>query len=138
MYATLVDSTFPLADTYWVENMTRPVLFDQALGLALTGAAVDVVLEIEPHPTLKGPATRTIQDVLPGKHVPCHGMLSRGSNAVQSVSEALWFLWCHLDLEAVDLDGFEKAMAADDRRYSGIKGLRTYQWNHGLSYWHDS
>ncbi|ORY02745.1 putative polyketide synthase [Clohesyomyces aquaticus] len=137
VYNRPVDSTMELSDTYWAENMTKPVLFCEALSTALAAGSYDVVLEIGAHPALKGPATQTIQEVLE-KEIPYSGVLSRGTSAIGASATALGFLWQHLDKASIDLDAYEGAMNGDKRKFSVIKGLPTYQWNHGNQYWHES
>ena len=57
VYNRPVDSDMKLADTYWAENMTQPVLFAEALNSALAAGSYDLALEVGAHPALKGPAT---------------------------------------------------------------------------------
>ncbi|GAW19042.1 hypothetical protein ANO14919_085260 [Xylariales sp. No.14919] len=130
-------NTTGLGDIYWAENLTRPVLFSQAISTALVARPCDVVLEVGPHPALKSPARTTILDVL-GKELPYHATLTRGKTAVEAMSSALGSLWSHLGPSRVDLDSYERAMTGDKRPYHLVKGLPTYPWNHGTRYWHES
>lgn len=129
---------------YWAENMTKPVLFSQALKAALianAGSAFDTVLEIGPHPALKGPATQTIQEVIQDG-IPYHGTLSRGSKAIAAFSTCLGFLWERLggDSSRIDLEGCQKTLSdlSKAARFKVLKGLPTYQWKHDIPYWHES
>ncbi|ORY61265.1 putative polyketide synthase [Pseudomassariella vexata] len=130
---------FQLSDTYWAENMTKPVLFSQALSTALaSGTEYDIAIEIGPHPALKGPASQTIQEVLE-KEIPYIGTLVRATDAVASLSTGLGSLWTRLDKNSIDLDRFDNAVSGNSKRsYSVVKGLPTYPWNHGVSHWHES
>ncbi|KAI8949604.1 putative polyketide synthase [Xylaria longipes] len=125
-----------LGDVYWAENLTRPVLFSQAIRAALVARPCDIVLEVGPHAALKSPARSTILDVL-GKELPYHGTLMRGKSAVESMSSALGYLWSYLGPSCMDLDNFERAMTGGKYRYRLVKGLPTYPWNHGTRYWHE-
>ena len=130
--------SYELSDVYWRENMIRPVLFSQALASALSsGTVFDAVLEIGPHPALKGPASQTIQDVLQ-KSIPYQGTLSRGNDAIKAFSTSLGFLWSHLNRSSVNLGRCEVAMSGGKQRPNVLKGLPTYQWNHENTYWHES
>ncbi|KAK2052449.1 hypothetical protein LY76DRAFT_639599 [Colletotrichum caudatum] len=91
-----------LSDEYWAVNMIRPVLFHGALKAALEAQEYGLVVEVGPHPALKGPASQTIQEVL-GKALPYEGVLSRGSDAVSSTASCLGFLWSHLGEKRVNL-----------------------------------
>lgn len=134
-----VDSELGLSDVYWAENMTKPVLFSQALTAAVSAsAAFDVVLEVGSHPALEGPARQTIQDVLQ-KPIPYHGTLSRGNDAIEAFSKCLGFLWLYLDRMSVNLGGCEAAMSGEGlQQFNVVKGLPTYQWNHEAKHWHES
>lgn len=126
-----------LNGTYWAENMTRPVLFSQALSTAVSESPCGVALEVGAHPALKGPATQTLQEVL-GAEVPYHGLMSRQTGAVEALSAGLGFLWQHLGGGSLRLDGLERAMTCRGRAVTVVKGLPTYQWTHNVKHWHES
>lgn len=139
-----IELSLELNDTYWAQNMTKPVLFSQALKAALTTntvSAYDGVLEIGPHPALKGPASQTIQDVFQAG-LPCHGTLSRGINAVAAFSTCLGFLWERLggDSSRIDLGRCQRTLSDSSKAspFTVVKGLPTYQWKHDIPYWHES
>ena len=136
VYSRPADSGMKLADKYWAKNMTQPVLFAEALSSALAAGSYDVALEVGAHPALKGPATQTIQEVLE-KEVPYHGLFARGTSAIEASMTGLGFLWSHLDRASINLDTYERAMTGDGHRFTVIKGLPTYQWNHQTKYWHE-
>ena len=133
-----VNSEIGLSDVYWGENMTKPVVFSQALTAAVSaGAAFDVVLEVGPHPALKGPASQTIQDVLQ-KPIPYHGTLYREKDAIEGFSTCLGFLWSYLDMTSVNLNSCEVAITEGEQQFNVVKGLPMYQWNHEVKHWHES
>jgi len=126
-----------LADSYWVDNMIRPVLFSQALATAVVASApFDIVLEIGAHPALKGPVSQNLQEFL-GQTLPYSSMLSRGVSATEAASSAMGFLWVHLPRQSIDLTKYEEMMS-DHSVFNLIKGLPTYPWNHETKYWHES
>ncbi|RYP44858.1 hypothetical protein DL768_008721 [Monosporascus sp. mg162] len=51
----------------------------------------DIVLEVGPHPALKGPATETLK-TLTGIDIPYHGVLKRNDDDVNACSDALGFV----------------------------------------------
>lgn len=145
-----LDEEIGLSDTYWADNMTQPVLFSQALQtcLSMSNGATDLhaVLEIGPHPALKGPASQTIQESL-DVLLPYHETLVRGANAITALSKSLGFLWQIFrsnSLELPDLECYERSMSTDihgegyDRPLKLLKGLPSYQWNHTSTYWSES
>lgn len=122
---------------YWAQNLTKPVLFSQALATAVSTDDFDIALEIGPHPALKQPAIQTIQATL-GRKIEYIGTLSRGTDAVQAMSTSLGTLWSHLGGASVDLGSYERAMHDEKIHYQVIKDLPTYQWNHEAKYRHES
>ena len=130
------DTEIGLSDSYWAENMTQPVLFSQALRsclLATNAPGLTGVVEVGPHPALRGPALQTIKEAA-GSEPPYSGTLVRGINAVTALSSCLGFLWQHG--AAPNLDRYERVMANKQKphRYKLLKGLPTYQWNHTNKY----
>lgn len=96
-----------------------------------------MVLEAEAHPALKGPASQTIQEVLE-KEVRYQGLLARGTSAIEASMTGLGSLWSYFDRASINLDTYERAMTGDGHRFTVVKGLPTYQWNHETKYWHES
>lgn len=128
-----------LGGTYWAENMTRPVLFSQALSSVLSSVPCDLVVEIGPHPALKGPALQTIQEVIESPDLPYGGLMNRQTGAVGALSAGLGFLWQHLGGNShVNLDSLERTMSDEQTAYKVVKGLPTYQWSHNVRHWHES
>lgn len=132
------DISGTLRDSYWVDNMTKPVLFMQAISRALADYPCDIALEIGPHPALKGPASQTIQEVLE-RNIPYHGTLDRKMGSAEAVSTMMGFLWSNLPETKVDLQNWKNVMAGDQpQSYDLITNLPPYQWNHQTQYWHES
>ncbi|KAL2169173.1 hypothetical protein VTG60DRAFT_6413 [Thermothelomyces hinnuleus] len=127
-----------LSDEYWVQNMVKPVLFSRALEAALSsGISFDVAIEVGPHPALKSPSGLTIQEVIQ-KPLPYQGALFRGAHAIEALSNALGFLWSHVDKGSVDLSSFEAALSGEKEHFRVLKDLASYQWNHQTKYWGES
>lgn len=129
-----------IGDSYWAENLTKPVLFSQALNKALNADSYHLILEVGPHPALKAPVMQTIKEVL-NEELPYHGVLARGTNAVDASSTALGFLWSYLDKSSINLEAYEQAVSNVDSRatpFRLVKHLPTYQWNHERKYWHEA
>ncbi|KAH8199740.1 hypothetical protein TruAng_006085 [Truncatella angustata] len=126
-----------LTAQYWSNNMTQKVLFSQALERAVIEAGpFDAVMEIGPHPALKGPATQTLKES--GENAPYTGVLDRKSNDLVALNSALAFLWCRLGA-FIDFRGYEEAHAGTNLpRPILLKDLPTYPWEHGQPYWSES
>lgn len=132
-----------LRDVYWRDNMTNTVLFADAVWNAVkSNPQISLVLEVGPHPALKGPASQNIADIRMAA-LPYQGTLSRGGNDVEAFSEALGFVWTQLGANSVDFKRYRETLSAgteatESRKPTLITGLPSYQWNHSRRYWHES
>ncbi|GAB1313479.1 hypothetical protein MFIFM68171_03689 [Madurella fahalii] len=137
-----------LSCSYWVDNMTNPVLFSQALGAALAdntsglSSETVVALEVGPHPALQRPATDVIRAM--GLDVAYSGVLRRGTDDMEAVCAALGFVWTQFyggSRPVVDFEGFRSAFFAEMdecRRPRLSKDLPTYPWDHERPLWRES
>ncbi|KAF2098822.1 polyketide synthase [Rhizodiscina lignyota] len=136
-----IDEKALLNDTYWVDNMTKPVLFSQALERAVTEEHChDIALEVGPHAALKAPASESLK-TLTGLDIPYCGVLSRGKDDMDSFADALGFIWSNfLSLSpVVDFSGFRKACLGDSiGQGTVLKGLPPYAWDHSKHMWRES
>lgn len=124
-------------DRYWIENLAKPVMFSQALSHALGGDdKFDCVIEVGPHPALKGPASQTIQACL-GERLPYFGCLSRGTDSNEAFAEFLGGVWSTFGSSAVDLAAYERfATGGCDQRL--VKELPSYTWDHDVEHYFQS
>ncbi|KAI0597513.1 hypothetical protein F4775DRAFT_593206 [Biscogniauxia sp. FL1348] len=143
-YSSVVPSDKPmepipeLQGTYWRDNMTKAVLFADAVRNAITvDEKIALALEVGPHPALKGPAAQNISDVRPTT-IPYTGVLSRGQNDIEAFSDALGFVWTQLGIQSVDFESYEKTVTSALRRPQLVVDLPSYQWNHTRSHWSES
>ncbi|RFU78582.1 polyketide synthase [Trichoderma arundinaceum] len=60
-----LDSTSCLGPSYWVDNLTKPVLFSPALKELYLGSKPNVIIEIGPHSALEGPIKQILKTVSP-------------------------------------------------------------------------
>ncbi|WYZ38312.1 hypothetical protein EsH8_III_000226 [Colletotrichum jinshuiense] len=134
------------AGQYWVDNLVKPVMFSQALDRAVQESQrLDLVLEVGPHPALRGPATDLIK-TLAGVTVPYSGVLKRGEDDFAAFSEALGFVWRHVQVvddnddshggqPMPDFEAFARASVPNpvSFRPQVCKSLPTFPWNHRKS-----
>ncbi|KAF4629401.1 hypothetical protein G7Y89_g8750 [Cudoniella acicularis] len=126
-----------LKDTYWDRNMARPVLFQQAIeGAYISKGPFDLVIEVGPHPALKGPVLQTTQEVS-GQELLYTGLFHRGISAVESVADGLGYIWTRLGPDAVHLHNYDRFLSPDSP-CKLVKGLPTYAWDHQNEYWNES
>ena len=129
--------TDSLCDTYWSNNMVRPVLFSQAVSYAFSERGpFDQVIELGPHPALKGPTSQTIEEVT-GQKIPYSSCLSRGKNSVEAMAEGLGKVCANLASGAVDFNGYESFLSSLPGPRL-VKDLPSYCWDHERSFYHES
>jgi len=128
------EGTEQFKSQYWVENMVKPVLFQQALQTTLERCPdFAIALEVGPHSAMRL-AVRDTMAMLQKMSVHYIGCLERGKNDVESMSAALGFIWCCSGDANVNLDNWRRMKG----RYSQptpLKGLPAYAWNHESIYW---
>ncbi|KAK2024500.1 hypothetical protein LX32DRAFT_705488 [Colletotrichum zoysiae] len=139
------DAALGLGGQYWVDNMTRPVLFYTAIEACLTSAATTTsgsntimgVVEVGPHPALQAPAAESILKVC-GKELPYSGTLRRGQNDAESFSQTLGHLWTRFGPDCVNLGRFQKACQQPPSFMRVLHDLPSYPWNHDRVLWAES
>ncbi|KAJ5660072.1 equisetin synthetase [Penicillium longicatenatum] len=124
-----------LDSQYWIDNMTSAVLFAPAATTAISqGGPYDLVVEIGPHPALKGPCLDTLEEVT-GDRIPYSGVLSRGKDDVIELSAALGFIWSCLGAGRVSFEKFERAVSEDPSPRHMVPNLPKYPFDHSKSFW---
>ncbi|KAJ3548513.1 hypothetical protein NM208_g974 [Fusarium decemcellulare] len=130
-----------LTPEYWIANLVSPVIFSDALSAMyasndLSGPSPDLLVEIGPHPALKGPVRDILQhiggDAISTVHL---GSLVRNQNdtlAVLQLAGSLFRKGVDVDLEAVNFS------VAGSKSQKMITDLPKYAWNHKTRYWHES
>ncbi|KAK3988690.1 lovastatin nonaketide synthase [Cladorrhinum sp. PSN332] len=135
-----VEASQDIQGEYWRDNMARTVLFADAVKNAVSSdPKLSLVVEVGPHPALKGPATQNISDALVGGSMPYTGVLSRGQNDVEAFAEALGFIWTQLGAQSVGFESYRNTVAGQTPRQPKlVTGLPSYQWNHARRHWYES
>lgn len=127
-----------MAGQYWTDNLIGRVLFSQALERALEDerGAPDMILEVGPHPALRGPSLETVRTKL-GYEVPYSGVLDRKLDDVTALSNALGSIWTNLGSACVDFYGYASAFSHPVCRIP-LPDLPTYAWDHKQILWRES
>ncbi|KAH7370087.1 putative polyketide synthase [Rhexocercosporidium sp. MPI-PUGE-AT-0058] len=134
----IMDARETLLGSYWMENMLKTVLFSQAVESSLVDNSYDLAIEVGPHPALKGPALRTIQETTRSKKpLPYIGLLGRGNIGVETFANALGSLWMNFGSKSFDAVSFNQEFHQETRA-SALQGLPTYPWDHERSLWYES
>ncbi|KAJ5392474.1 hypothetical protein N7509_007964 [Penicillium cosmopolitanum] len=129
---------------YWAANMTGVVRFSDALTGVLISEdeepALDVLVEIGPHPALRGPSKQVMKGL--GIELPYIGSLDRKVDAYESLlatAGQLFALGYDVDLAAVNAGHVVGPFGKQEQHQLGIAlaDLPTYAWDH-QSYWSET
>ncbi|KAJ5741898.1 hypothetical protein N7533_011307 [Penicillium manginii] len=134
-----VDGTTVMQDItgeYWVENLTSPVLFSQALTAAISATKPSLIVEIGPHPALKGPSLQTIAG-LESTQVPYTGVSARGVGALESMAGAIGEIWAQIGPQAINPRQY-MAVLHPQVPLSVVAGLPLYPFDHRTEYGYET
>ncbi|KAH8782685.1 putative polyketide synthase [Diaporthe sp. PMI_573] len=137
-----------LGPAYWVRNLVSTVQFAPAVqsmarggdgsGLALSsGKAVDVLVEVGPHPALKGPATQSLKAVGVAD-IPYYSVLARGSNALETALGLAGTLFAQaypVNWGTINHTSPSHDITSTIRLPRVLVDLPAYPWNHTKTYW---
>lgn len=125
---------------YWVDNLTRPVRFSEALGnlvkLSANGTPVNMLIELGPHSALQGPIKQIFQACGVAKSVPYCSALTRKRSAVETALELAASLISKGGL--VNMNAINMPTGNTKERATLLTDLPRYSWNHQNKYWHES
>ena len=126
-----------LKSQYWSDNMLQPVFFSQALKAAIGAeGSPGIVLEVGPHPALKGPASLTIKETV--GPVPYFGTLLRDQNDSLAISTCLGSIWSVPGASVIpNMLGLQLAFP-EDAKFSISKDLPSYAWDHDRVVWNET
>ncbi|ROW03680.1 hypothetical protein VMCG_05341 [Cytospora schulzeri] len=119
-----------LALKYWGENMINPVLFHEAVTVALEQCDLfDCAIEVGPHPAMKSAVTETMKKTLKTA-LPYHGLLHRGKEGGVAFAEFLGFMWSHFGPTSVGIRSFIENSSQPELLKSRLDDAPTYAWDH--------
>ena len=124
---------------YWVENLTQPVLFSEAVRLAVQAqtAGFTAAIEVGPHGALRGPVNQNLkQSTSTNYSMPYAVCLTRGKNAIETFSEVLTSIWS-LAPSSAQLSGWRAAFGFVAPE-PPLKDLPPYAWDHNQTHWRES
>jgi acyl transferase domain-containing protein/NADPH:quinone reductase-like Zn-dependent oxidoreductase len=127
--------------TYWVQNLTCAVRFDEAVQSmcapvreAKTG--INFLVELGPHAALQGPLKQILKEVGGvATKIPYTSALSRKKDAVHTalaLAGTLFVKGAMLDMGAIN---FPKTL---ERQPQVLTDMPRYAWNHSTTYHHES
>ncbi|KAL3471365.1 polyketide synthase 3 [Aspergillus californicus] len=129
-----------LEGQYWVENLTQPVLFFEAVKFSMQASTegFTAAIEVGPHATLRGPVSQTLkQAVSPTASLPYTSCLSRSTDAVNTFLKALTDIWTLIP-SSVQFAAWCRAVVGPVAPRPPLKGLPPYAWDHTQTHWRES
>lgn len=142
--ARVTDHT-QMGPEYWAANMTQSVRFSDGLtGILLDEydqQNIDVLVEIGPHPALKGPCRQVAQSLK--MELPYIGTIERGGSDVKALlttAGQLFSAGYPVDLVAVNQSSSIGESGAVAKHPIGKKlpDFPSYQWDHSTRYWSET
>jgi acyl transferase domain-containing protein len=133
----MADDDFLQGD-YWKENMVRSVGFSQAMAMAIDqNSGPDLIMEVGPHPALKGPAIETLSTMQTDAQIPYIGLTKRNSSSIECFAAVIGSLWTYLESGCMDLS---KYVSLFDPAYhlKFVKDLPSYPFDHREQFWVES
>ncbi|GLA88443.1 type I Iterative Polyketide synthase (PKS) [Aspergillus tubingensis] len=122
-----------LGASYWVDNLTHPVLFSTALGQLCADSRPDFIIEIGPHAALQGPIKQILQGIQ-NMHTQYFASLVRNEHATKAALQLagrLFLAGQQLDFRAVNQTHQDQSVP------TVLPSLTPYPWSH-RSYWRES
>lgn len=140
LYGRLIDGAECDA-AYWVDNLTRPVRFSEALENMIRPESdkepsISMLVELGPHSALQGPIKQVLQAAGVGKDVSYSSALIRKRSAVDSALDIASTIVTKGGL--VYMDAINSLDSSDKSKASLLTDLPRYPWNHHKRYWHES
>lgn len=141
LFGKLLANGSSLGTDYWVNNLTSPVKFSEALESMCSLASgsekhPDLLIEIGPHSALKGPIRETLNSEFSVSAKPEYlPSLVRFENSVTTLLQTAAHLFTKgscLNLPAINFP------TKDPRQPTVLTDLATYAWDHSKSHWHES
>ncbi|RMZ91949.1 hypothetical protein DV736_g817, partial [Chaetothyriales sp. CBS 134916] len=125
-----------LGASYWVDNLTKPVLFSSAFKLLVEDTKPDVVVEIGPHSALEGPIKQilkaiSVQRASKVRYLPSLVRNQHGTASALKLAGSLFILGQLIDFGAVN------QTHAELQRPNLITDFAPYPWSH-QQYWFES
>jgi acyl transferase domain-containing protein/NADPH:quinone reductase-like Zn-dependent oxidoreductase len=129
-----------LEPSYWVDNLTRPVRFSEAVTNMCEPAdgnktGVNMLVEIGPHSALAGPIKQILKACGPNAmKISYASALIRKKDAIetaQQLASTLFVKGGTLNLGAINLPSAGKQPTL-------LVDMPRYPWNHQTKYWHES
>lgn len=129
-----------LSPAYWVRNMISMVLFNSAIeGCLREQPKLHSVLEVGPHPALKGPVQEIFANL--NRDHTYFSTCQRDTDDFRSILEGASQMTAAsipLDLHAINSEGIYQDNVWRHEHRNVLIDLPSYSWNHPSSFWFES
>lgn len=141
-----------LRPSYWIQNMVSVVNFAEALKACFSASEgrvmkkidlshrnnvhISGILEVGPHPALKGPIRETLTSISRGQNVFYAPTLIRHNSATRTLMEAMGQLHClgyPVDISRLNTNG-----ESGGAQPPVLSNLPQYPFDHSMTYWKES
>lgn len=145
LYGTRTEG-YRCTSSYWVDNLTCPVRFSEALASMLEQkpdqGGVNALVEIGPHSALQGPIKQILAAVGRPK-TPYAAALLRKKSAVDTALDlagGLFMKGAFLNMNAVNFPAGSLSTTNQGslKQPTLLTDLPRYVWNHSSKFWHES
>ncbi|KAL3475924.1 hypothetical protein BJX99DRAFT_259001 [Aspergillus californicus] len=128
-----------LRSGYWADNMLQTVLFADSVTAAMKNSSYDMIVEVGPHPALKGPVLSTVSDCIQQDppNVAYTTLLNRSVSGMESSTKAIGELYSYLGPDHVNIEGYMQCFNKKGA-FRVLKGLPCYPFDRSNSHWAES
>ncbi|KAL8362903.1 hypothetical protein RB601_008930 [Gaeumannomyces tritici] len=145
LYGTRAEG-YRCTSSYWVDNLTCPVRFSEALSGMLEQkpeqGGINALVEIGPHSALQGPIKQILTAVGRPKTAYSAALLRKKSavDAALDLVGGLFMKGAFLNMNAVNFPAGSLGAASQGgtRQPTLLTDLPRYVWNHSSKFWHES
>lgn len=127
--------------SYWKQNMTSTVKFQAAFTQCINARPkVAVIVEIGPHPALKGPLHETLRALSKSNTVYVPTCIRNQQGYENVLSSAGAMICTGLSLHVSNINAHATVIGLECRYRPGnfLTDAPSYQWNHSQRFWAES
>ncbi|KAL4954367.1 hypothetical protein BDW69DRAFT_205260 [Aspergillus filifer] len=124
-----------LMSQYWNDNMVNPVRFADSVSNALRSSTSppDFIIEVGPHPALKGPVQQNLVDIFPTAETRYIAPCERGRKSTESMAAVLGQVWEGLGSDEINIVDYLR-LFGHGTRPELVKSLPSYPFDHSKDY----
>ncbi|KAK4624439.1 Reducing polyketide synthase PKS2 [Fulvia fulva] len=131
-----LENTVMLGASYWIDNLTKPVLFSSALQEMYSDAKPDIIVEIGPHAALEGPIKQILKSISQkaATEVKYFPSLVRSQHATTNMLKLAGNMF--LQGHTIDFNAVNQSYAGAQKP-AVVSDLSPYPWS-DHKYWFES